>query len=117
MSIFIRLGGHALQKRQRNNGGFTLPEVLVSLLLSVFLVQIICQWGVLTIRSQQRIEENQCALYLAQAALAETEPEIPEGWRVSVEEKPLDNTLQEQEITVQYENQKWHFYYAGETER
>ena len=51
MSIFIRPGGHALQKHQRNNGGFTLPEVLVSLLLSGFLVQIICQWGVVTIRS------------------------------------------------------------------
>lgn len=116
MSIFIRPGGHALQKHQRNNGGFTLPEVLVSLLLSVFLVQIICQWGVLTIRSQQRIEENQFAVYLAQAVLAETEPEISEGWRISVEEIPLGNTLQEQEITVQYENQEWHFYYAGTSE-
>ena len=117
MSTFIRPDAHALQKHQRHKGGFTLPEVLVSLLLSVFLVQIICQWGILTVRSQQRIEENQCALYLAQAVLAETEPEVPEGWLVSVEEKPLDNRLQEQEITVQYENQKWHFYYTGEAER
>jgi hypothetical protein len=71
---------------------------------------------VLTIRSQQRIEENQFAVYLAQAVLAETEPEISEGWRISVEKIPLGNTLQEQEITVQYENQEWHFYYAGTSE-
>ena len=49
MSIFIRQDAHASQKRQRSNGGFTLPEVLLSLVLSMFLIQIVCQWGVLTV--------------------------------------------------------------------
>ena len=116
MCIFIRQGAHVLQKPRRNNGGFTLPEVLLSLLLSMFLIQMICQWGVLMANSQQRIEENRQAVFLAQAALAEMQPEIPDGWQISVEKKPLGKTLQEWEITVQYENQEWQFYYAGETE-
>ncbi|MBQ5727379.1 MAG: hypothetical protein IIV56_00435, partial [Mailhella sp.] len=35
-------------------------------------------------------------------AALQKEPEISEGWRISVEKIPLGNTLQEQEITVQY---------------
>lgn len=115
MCIFIRLDAHASQKRRRNNSGFTLPEVMISLLLSVFLMQIICQWGILTIRSQERIEENQQAVFLAQAVLAKMDSELPEGWNVFVEEKPLGDVLQEREITIQHENQEWQFYYAGET--
>ena len=116
MSIFIRQDAHASQKRQRSNGGFTLPEVLLSLVLSMFLIQIACQWGVLTVKSQQRMEQNQQAVFLAQAVFAELQPELPAGWQVMVREKPLGNALQEREITIRYENQEWQFYYAGETE-
>ena len=115
MCIFIRQGVRALQKRQRNNSGFTLPEVLISLLLSVFIMHIICQWGVLTVKSQQRIEQNQQAVFLAQSVLAEIQPEIPDGWKISVITDLLEKELQEWEITVQYENQEWQFYYVGET--
>ncbi len=114
MCMFIRPDAHVLQKRRQNNSGFTLPEVLLSLLLSMVLIQIICQWGVLAVKSQQRIEQNQEAVFLAQSVLLETQPEIPDGWTVFVEKAPFGRTLQEWEVTVQYENQEWQFYYAGE---
>ena len=115
MCIIIRRGEHALQKRRRHEGGFTLPEVLASLAICMMLMQIAGQWSVLTGQSHVRIQQNQQAVLLAQTALAGAQGEIPEGWQVVVERRPMGEFLEEREITVKNENQIWQFYYAGET--
>lgn len=115
MCIIIRRGEPALQKRRRHEGGFTLPEVLASLVICMMLMQIAGHWYALTGQSHVRIQQNQQAVLLAQTALAGAQGEIPEGWQVVVERQPMGEFLEEQEITVTNENQTWQFYYAGET--
>lgn len=115
MCIIIRRGEPVSQKHRRHNGGFTLPEVLVSLLISALLMQCVGQWSALTGQSFARIQQNQQAVLLAQTALLEWHGEIPEGWQVVVEKQPAGEFLEEKEITVTNENQTWQFYYAGES--
>ncbi len=116
MYISIGQGEPASQKRRRQNSGFTLPEVLVSLVICVMLMQTLGHWGVLTYRANQQMNENQQAVFLAQMALAGSEAHIPEGWEVIVNQTVIGNEkfLRQWEITVRHENHQWQFYYAGE---
>ncbi len=122
MCICIKQGERASRKyRHRHHSGFTLPEVLVSLVICMLLMQLLGQWGILTTESNQRMQENQQALLLAQSALTGSEVVCPNGWEVIVEknligdaEKIERGTLREWEITVKHGNQAWQFYYVGE---
>lgn len=119
MYITIRQEGQESQKRRRHKGGFTLPEVLVSLLICVFVLQGVGQWGVLTQQSRIRMQQNQQAVLLAQAVLAGNSAELPDGWEIVVKKQEIGDELIEQELTIIYGNQSWEkqtwqFYYVGQ---
>ena len=118
MCIITRQGVHASPKRQRDNRGFTLPELLISLVICALLLHSAGQWSVLSSQSHVRSAENRQAVLIAQSVLAGIEPELPEGWSVQKETRPAGLFLTEQELTITHANQtntqSWTFYYAGE---
>ncbi len=123
MCIITRPGERASQKRRSRHSGFTLPEVLVSLMICMLLMQAVGQWSVLTGNSNLRMQQNQQAVLLAQTVLAGSTPSVPDGWTIQVEKQLIneesnteENTgsLWEWNITVNYEEQTWQFYYVGE---
>ena len=124
MSTFIRPGERASPERlrnrrnnRRNKGGFTLPEILISLLLCSLLMQSLAQWNSLSVQTHKRMNENQQALLIAQSVMAGSRVSLPDGWDVEIVKQPLGLSITEQELTVTYEDetstQCWSFYYAG----
>ena len=112
MFTFIRQGVRESPGKQRRNSGFTIPEILVSLLICGLLLQSVGQWSVLTANSGMRIQQNEQAILLAQTVLTDGTPDVPDGWQISVEETQ-QAALRERLVTVSHENQSWSFYYAG----
>ncbi len=116
MSIFIRQAAPGLPKNRSRKNGFTIPEILVSLVMTILLLHSVWQWTVLTERSNQRIQQNQQAVLLAQEALAGMHINVPEGWTVQMDRENGGPFLTVDRITVGYDGQRWNFYYAGLTE-
>lgn len=112
MCIITKRGGRGLLDRRQHKEGFTLPELLVSLLIGGWLLHVVGQWAVLSDQSEIRVKQNEQALLLAQTVLAGGTPNLADGWQIEVEKHPCEQ-LQEQEITVLYQNQNWSFYYVG----
>lgn len=111
MSIIIKPAVPDSPRQQFPNGGFTLPEVLVSLCILLLLLQMVWQWGQLAICSEERMQQNQQAILLAKTILAGLQPELPEGWSFAIKEKQ-GAILQETDLDVFYGTQHWQFYYA-----
>lgn len=111
MSIIIKPAVPDSPKRQSPNGGFTLPEVLVSLCILLLLLQMVWQWGQLIMHSEERVQQNQQAILLAKTVLAGIQPDLPEGWTFVIKEKQ-GAILQETDLDISYGKQHWQFYYA-----
>ncbi len=112
MSIITERGAPGSASR-RYKRGFTIPEILVSLCILMLLLHSVWQWTVLTERTNQRIQQNQQAVLLAQEALAGSVVYQPTGWTVQLEQEDCGAVLTAQQITVCYGAQCWQFYYAG----
>lgn len=112
MSIITEQGARG-SARERHKRGFTIPEILVSLCILLLLLHSVWQWTVLTERTNQRIQQNQQAVLLAQEALAGGAAHLPAGWTVQQEQEDCGAVLAAQSITVCYGAQRWQFYYAG----
>lgn len=113
MCITIRQAEQESQRRRRHEGGFTLPELLVSLVICVCLLQSVGQWSVVAKQSNIRMQQNQQAVLLAQEILAGQEIELQKGWDVTVKQQQIGEELIEWKMTITYETQKWEFYYVG----
>lgn len=113
MFISIRRVVPALPKKLYHKEGFTIPEILVCLGITIILLHSIWQWTILTERSNQRIQQNQQAVLLAQESLAGVHSALPEGWTVQHSREEKGALLTVERITVGYEGQYWSFYYAG----
>lgn len=112
MSIITERGAPGSASR-RYKSGFTIPEILVSLCILMLLLHSVWQWTVLTERTNQRIQQNQQAVWLAQEALAGSVVHQPTGWTVQLEQEDCGAVLTAQQITVCCGEQRWQFYYAG----
>lgn len=113
MSIIIRRDAAALPAMARHNGGFTLPELLVSLCILLLLMQGVWQWNAVLRQGIARVEQNQQAVYLAQCCLNKIQPDLADGWSVAVEREPVNDILQQTTVIVSYQNQRWPFCYVG----
>ncbi len=114
MFIIIKRGAAGLRERLQRSQGFTLPEVLVSLVILVMLLQSVWQWGLLVQRGQQRMTEDWQALTVAQTLLAGGSPDLPEGWTATKDCLAEGKTVAEQQISVTHGKAHWDFYYAVE---
>lgn len=103
-------------KPERKQGGFTLPEILVSLCILTILMQGVGQWGIVMQRTADTMAQNQQAVLLAQQIYAGLEPQCPQGWQVQVESSADIGLLYETEVMIMSEKRRWQFYYAGEEE-
>ena len=99
--------------RMKDQKGFTLPEVLVSLCILLLLLSAVWQWGIVMQRSVDHMEENQCAVYLAQQIIAGITPQYPLDWAVKVDYDSGHVLCNGAIITVVSPSRQWEFYYAG----
>ena len=116
MFIFISRAVPVSPKKLYRKDGFTIPEILVSLGITLLLLHSVWQWTILTERSNQRIQQNQQAVLLAQESFAGVHSELPEGWTVQISREKDGAFFTVERITIGYDGQHWDFYYAGLTE-
>ena len=114
MSTTTRPDEAALPGKKQHEKGFTLPELLVSLCILMILLQGVWQWGLLFQRTNERIQQNQQAVLIAQCYFTNLPQELPAGWSVTVERKEKETKLEQQLVVVSYQEQQWPFYYIGE---
>ena len=126
MCIIIKRGGHGSHQYRirkipnqkynpilRRQGGFTLPEMLVSLCILGIVMHSVGQWGTVLYRTSDTMAQNQQAIYMAQQLYAGLSPECPEGWDVSVTSIRSAGLLYETTIQIQTNHRLWQFYYVG----
>ncbi len=99
---------------RHDRGGFTLPEVLVSLVILMVVLQCAYQWNRLAERIQIQQQENRQAVTLAEGILAGADLSVPDGWETHTEIWREGEFLQGTEVTVIRNGHQWKFYYAGE---
>lgn len=112
MYTIIRPGGVVYRRmhKKRNQSGFTLPEVLVSLCIVGMLLQGVWQWGLVMQQTAKQMAENDLALYYAQAAFVGQMPQCPEDWYMAVESAPVGELLEAVTVTVHAPSRAWTFY-------
>ena len=97
----------------KNNSGFTLVEVLVSLAIVMLVMYGVFQWGIVMQKTSDVMAKEQEAIYLVQQVCAGHTPNMPNGWNLDVVSIPTEGLLYETTVSVSTGNRCWNFYFAG----
>lgn len=96
----------------RNQLGFTLPELLVSLAILLLSMQVLVNLSLLIQGSHGYLAENRQALLLAEEIHGGLVADGDANWIVEEEKIPMGKGLQEHRVRVHKGTRSWSYYYV-----